>query len=286
MTVSQRVRGILKSAELSFELGIINAMRYGPLVHANVPDYAEILLRVFIEEKYLTERRFFNTLADEIDNYLLAHRAANQAIYREVADYFINTRKSFRNPLHHTVHVQGYIIEQREALLCLMKFDDLLKVLFPTVAPNNMDDLNYPCYIRYIRMLYDENLGRGNHLLFQAVIATLRRYEEQDNYVCPLEHDASRLISIRRLFRQDEDTIMLTVLKFRPILRAKIVDLLGQQGKSLTPRQIRNGLMNDPDVQGLRGEEVEACLQFIEGEQIDRRGIIMVVNMRYHLVPL
>jgi hypothetical protein len=284
--VEQRVISILKSAELSFELGIINASRYGPSIHANVPDYAEILLRVFIEENNLTSRKFFHTLAGEVDNYFLTHRMADRAIYRGIVDYFINTRESFRNPLHHTDRVQGYIIEPREALLCLIKFDDLLKVLFPTVAPNNFEDLTYPCYVQYIRMLYDEALGRGNHRLFLSVNAALRRLEEQDAYNCPHEHDASRLMAVRRLFRLPNDAFTITVLKYRPQMKDRLITILDQTGRRMTPRQLKNALAGDPDLGNAREDEIEACLQFIEGEAMPGRGVVLIANMQYYLAPL
>lgn len=283
MPVEQRVKSILKSAELSFELGIINATRYGPMIHANVPDYAEIMLRVFIDEHNLVPRKFFHTLASEVDNHFLAQRPADQVSYRRVVDYFLQTRDSFRNPLHHTDRVQGYVIEQREALLCLLKFDDLLNILFPALVTNNLDDLNYLCYIRYLRMLYDENLGRGNHRLFQAINRALTHLEEEDNYSCPREHDSARLMAIRRLFRLPDDTFTLTVLRFRPLIKIKLLDLLQQTGRRMTSRQIRKGLANDPDVGNVRDDEIESCLQYIEGESIPGHGVVMITNMQYYL---
>jgi len=286
MPVEQRVKAILKSAELSFELGIINATRYGPMIHANVPDYAEIMLRVFIDEFHLTPRKFFHTLASEIENYFIANRsAADQALYREIANYFLQTRDSFRNPLHHTDRVQGYVIEQREALRCLLMLDQLLQILFPTLRAFAFDELNYPCYLRYIQMEYDESLGRGNHRLYLAVAEELRRLQDEDHFVVPPEFNVSRLIAIRRLFRLDNDQFTRTVLKYRPILKQKITDILRGARRGMTPRQMVNALGNDPDIGGVSEQEIEACVQYIYNEFVPNIGTVIIRGMQYYLTP-
>ncbi len=285
-SVEQRVKSILKSAELSFELGIINATRYGPMIHANVPDYAEIMLRVFIEENSLTPRKFFHTLVSEIQNFFLAHRsAADQVSYREVTDYFLQTRDSFRNPLHHTDRVQGYVIEQREALRCLLMLDQLLLALFPSLNASAFEDLNYPCYLKYLQMEYDESLGRGNHRLYQAVAAELRRLQDEDHYDTPHEFNVSRLIAVRRLFRLDDDQFARTVLQFRPVLKQKIFDTLRNNTRGMTPRQMRNALSADPNVSDLSEREIEACLQYIHNEFVLGQGTVVVRGSQYSIAP-
>ena len=285
MPVETRIKAILKSAELSFELGIINATRFGPLIHANVPDYAEILLKVFLEENGQGIPNNFPNIVTAINTYLTANRSGDQPIFQEISDYFITIRADFRNPLHHTDRVQGYVIEQREALKCLLRLDGLLKVLFPVLNPSAFDELNYPCYLKYLKMEYDESLGRGDHRLYLAAAAELRRLQDEDDFKGPPEFNASRLVAVRRLFRQNDEQFTRTVLQYRPILKVKIFDALRNGGHGMTPRQIRNALNSDPDLGGLAEQEIEACVQHIHNELFPGQGTIVVRGLQYHLTP-
>ena len=145
--------------------------------------------------------------------------------------------------------------------------------------------MTYPCYVRYIRLLYEDYLGR-NHRLFQAVNAALRRLEEQDRYVCPHEHDVSRLMAVRRLFRLPNDAFTITVLNYRPQLRDRLIAILEQTRRRMTPRQLKNALAGDPDLANAREDEIEAFLQYIEGETMPGRGVVLIANMQYYLAPL
>jgi hypothetical protein len=285
MSVEQRVKAILKSAELSFELGIINATRYGPLIHANVPDYAEILLKVYLEENGQPVPSNFPAIVAAVNAHINANRPADQPIFLEISDYFTVIRAAFRNPLHHTDRVQGYVIEQREALRCLLMLDKLLGVIFPALNPIEFDELNYSCYLRYLKMEYEESLGRGNHRLYLAVAAELRSLQDEDNYRVPPEFNVSRLVAVRRLFRLGDDQFTRTVLKYRPILRLKIFDVLRISRRGMTPRQMRNALFNDPDLGGLSEQEIEACVQHIHNEYFPGQGTVIVRGIQYHLSP-
>jgi len=285
MPVEARIKAILKSAELSFELGIINATRFGPLIHANVPDYAEILLKVFLEENGQAVPGKFPGIVTAVNTYITANRPGDQLTFQEISDYFITTRADFRNPLHHTDRVQGYVIEQREALRCLLKLDELLVVLFPEINSASLGELNYPCYLRFLKMEYEESLGRGSHRLYLAVVTELRRLQDEDNFTVPPEFNVSRLIAVRRLFRLDDDQFTRTVLQYRPILRLKIFDVLRNSRRGMTPRQMRNVLINDPDLGGLSEQEIEACVQHIHNDCLPGQGTVIVRGMQYHLTP-
>lgn len=285
MPVEARIKAILKSAELSFELGIINATRFGPLIHANVPDYGEILLKVYLEENTIAIPGNFPGIVTAVNSHIATNRPGDQPIFQEISDYFTTIRASFRNPLHHTDRVQGYVIEQREALKCLIKLDELLMILFPGLNSTALDELNYPCYLRYLKMEYDESLGRGDHRLYLAAAGELRRLQDEDNFRGPPEFNASRLVAVRRLFRLNGDQFTRAVLQYRPILRSKIFGVLQNSRHGLTPRQIRNALSGDSDLNGLTEQEVEACVQHIYNEFFPGQGTIVVRGLQYHLTP-
>ncbi len=286
MPIEARVKAILKSAELCFELGIINASRFGPIIHANVPDYAEILLRVFVEENNISPAQSdFPGLVAGISGYLSTNRPVDQVKFQELGSYFVDTRRTFRNPIHHTDRIQGYVIEQREALRCLLQLDELLSELFPLLMPSAFDELNYQCYLKYLKMEYEESLGRGDHRLYLAVATELRRLQDEDNFRGPPEFNASRLVAVRRLFRLDGDQFTRTVLQYRPILKQKVFNVLQNSKRGLTPRQIRNALSNDPDLNGLSEQEVEACVQHIHNDFLPGQGTIVVRGFLYHLSP-
>jgi hypothetical protein len=285
MPPEARIKAILKSAELSFELGIINATRFGPLIHANVPDYAEILLKVYLEENTIAIPGNFPGIVTAVNTHITANRPGDQPIFQEISDYFTTIRASFRNPLHHTDRVQGYVIEQREALRCLLKLDELLMTLFPGLNSNAFDELNYPCYLRYLKMEYDESLGRGNHHLYLAASSELRRLQDEDNFHGPPEFNASRLVAVRRLFRLNDDQFIRTVLQYRPILRSKILGVLPNSKNGLTPRQILNVLNSDPDLNGLTEQEIESCVQHVCNEPFTGQGTIVFRSQRYHFSP-
>lgn len=274
----QRIKSILKSAELSFELGIINTTRFGPLIHANVPDYAEILLRVFVSENNLkpTPRDDFWGLVNAITAFLPATELAR---FQSLADYFKETRTAFRNPLHHTDRVQGYVIERSEALLCLLRFNELLLVLYPKISTTNFEDLNYPCYVQFIRLDYDQALGRNNRL-YQAVMSALHRVEQENAYQCPVDFDSSRLIAIRQLYHMDSDTFTRTVLNYRPQIKRMIVEELYISHNFLSSKQLLPRLLKFPNNQDLNIEEIERCLVFMDGEKIDGYGTVTAHRTR------
>lgn len=281
MPIEQRVKAILKSAELSFELGIINATRYGPLIHANVPDYAEILLKVFIEDNHtIPAQTDFPGLVAAVSGFFANNRPADQPIFQHIGDYFIDTRRDFRNPLHHTHHVQGYVIERIEALRCLLRFDELLKVLIPNITLTTLDDLNYPCYIQYLKMEYDQSLGRGNHRLYQAVISALQRLESDYDYRCPTDYDSSRLIAVRRLFHFDSETFTRFVLNHRPQIKGLIANTLHLSPNPLSSNQLLPRLKQDPNFHDLSLDEIERCLVYMEGERYDNYGIMTGIRTR------
>jgi hypothetical protein len=276
MPAEQRIKAILKSAELSYELGIINATRFGPLIHANVPDYVEIMLKVFIEENHINPTQTdFPGLITAINDFFSNNRPADQAQIQQIGNYFIETRRAFRNPLHHTERVQGYVIERSEALLCLLRFNEFLELLFPTILSVNFDELNYPCYVQFIKLEYDQNLGRNIPRFYQAVISALQRLEQDNEYHCPSDFDSSRLIAIRHLYRLDADSFIRTVLNYRPSIKSLIVDELHRSPISLSSNQLLIRLKKSPNNQDLMVDEVERCLAFMEGELIQPYGTVI-----------
>lgn len=281
MAIEQKVKAVLQSAELVFELAIIEPTRYGPLIHANVPDYAEILMKLFIEEGGgSTKNKNFHDLIQDIVNN---PNGIDVARFQSISEYFKTIREQFRNPLHHTDKVQGYVIAKPVALECLLAFDDLLWCLFPALNPASFYSLNYPCYVRFIKMEYDESTGRGDHNLYSKVIQALNRMEQDDNYRCPQDFDASRILSIRRLFHLDDDTFSLRVLGYRRALPERVIDLLATAPRPIGSQRITDLLKGDPIFNGIQKREIEACLQHIQGERISHRGIILISGGAYYL---
>ena len=276
MSIESKVKSILKSAELSFELGIINPTRYGPLIHANVPDYVEIILKLYLEEKKVkpSENNFWG-VSDSVEANL---PVASRSDYSPLGEYFKQIRKDFRNPLHHTDKVQGYVIEQREALLCLVRFDDLINVVFPTVGANESDDLNYPCYINYIRMFYDDSLGRGNFRLFQAINNELNKLQLENTFDCPPDFNVGKLIAIRRLFRYSPEIFARQVMGYRFILEERVLTFLENTNGPKTPRQILLALKQGLDLSDLDTHEIESCLRHISGRHFQGKGTIIEVG--------
>jgi hypothetical protein len=278
MPVEQRVKSILKSAELCFELGIINPTRFGPLIHANVPDYAEILLRVFTKENRLTPtpQDDFHGLVNAISAFL---PPTEKAKFDPLANYFKDTRTAFRNPLHHTDRVQGYVIEKSEAFLCLLRFNELLSALFPTITWQNLEGLNYPCYLQFIKLEYDQNYGKSTRL-YQAVITALSRIEQTNTYHCPPEFDSSRLQAIKQIFHYDPDTYTREVLNYRPQIRNLLIDQLHNSGSPLSSDQLLLRIKRISGNLDLTKTEIERCLYFIEGERIDGYGVVTSARFR------
>lgn len=285
MAIDQKIKAVLQSAELVFELAIIDPTRYGPIIHANVPDYAEILMKVLIEEagRSITKRvgnkdkglNFYELSQDIINN----PGGINVVRFQEIIEYFISIRDQFRNPLHHTDKVQGYVIAKPVALECLLTFDDLLWVLFPTLNPVAFINNNYPCYIQYIKLDYDQGFGRSVRYC-SAVMAALRRIEEEHNYHCPDDFDSSRVVAIKQLFKYDNDKFTRTVLNYRPQIKGLVVDELHRSTIPLSSNQLLPRLKSYPNNQDLSIEEIERCLGFIEGERIGGLGTITGTRSR------
>lgn len=280
MAIESRIKAILKSAELSFELGIINATRFGPIIHANVPDYAEILLRVFVEENHINPTQSdFPGLVTAVSGNLRENRSLDQQKFQHLGNYFVDTRHTFRNPIHHTDRVQGYVIERSEALLCLINFNELLFCLFPTISMKVFEGLNFPCYIQFIKLEYNQNLGINNRL-YQAVISAVHRIEGENAYQCPDDFDSSRLIAIRQLYHFDSDTFTRNVFNYRPQIKNLVVDELHQATIPLSSNQLLPRLKSLPSNEGLTSDEIERCLGFLEGEKIDGYGIVTAHRTR------
>ncbi len=289
MALEQKVKAVLQSAELVFELAIIEPTRYGPIIHANVPDYAEILMKIFIEEagRSITKKvgnkdkslNFYELTQDIVNN----PGGINAVRFQEIVNYFVSIRDQFRNPLHHTDKVQGYVIAKPVALECLLAFDELLRVLFPTLNPVAFSNLNYPCYVRFIRMDYDESTGKGDHNLYIRVIQALNKMEKDDRYNSPKDFDASRILSIRRLFHLDEETFSLRVLGYRKALPDRIIDLLANSARPVGSKRITDLVKTDPVYSGIRKREIEACLEHIQGERVSPRGIVLIQGGAYYL---
>jgi len=284
MAVEQKISGVLQSAGLVFELAIIEPSRYGPIIHANVPDYAEILLKVFIEEAGRNTTKagtrdkglnFYELKQDIVSN----PGGIDVARFQVIADYFLSIREEFRNPLHHTDKVQGYVIAKSVALECLLTFDELLWVLFPALTPLVFSNMNYPGYVQYIRLDYVQAFGK-NIRLYKAVNAALRRIEEENNFNCPDDFDSSRVNAIRQLFRYEPDTFTRVVLNYRPHIRQLIVDELYTSSTALSSNQLLPRLRGLPNNQDLTIEEIERCLGFMEGVRFDGYGIVTSARSR------
>jgi hypothetical protein len=281
MAVEQKIKAVLQGAELVFELALIEPTRYGPIIHANVPDYAEILMKIFIEERGgNTKNKNFHDLIQDIVNN---PKNINLVRFQKISDYFVTIREQFRNPLHHTDKVQGYVIAKAVALECLLSFDELLWILFPALSSSAFNNTNYPCYVRFIKMDYDENTGNGDHSLYSKVIQALNKMEKFDNHRCPKDFDAARVLSIRRLFHLDEETFSLRVLGYRRTLPEKIIDLLSNSVRPVGSKRITDLIKNDPVFSGIRKREIEFCLQHIQGERISPRGIVLIQGGAYYL---
>jgi len=289
MSLEQKVKAVLQSAELVFELAIIDPTRYGPMIHANVPDYTEILLKIFLEEAGLPTT--IKKSGKEMNYYQLVQAIVtnpgrvNVNSFKLVSRHFLDIRESFRNLLHHTHSVQGYIIRREEALECLLKFDELLHVLFPGMNFSEIGQMNYLCYIKFIRMQDDELRGRGDHNLFRKVMQALNVLEKNDNYKCPSDFDAARLLAIRRLFKWDEDTFSLKVLGYRKSLPERIAVLLSGSRRPIGSQRITKILKGDAAFGGIRKREVEACLEHIQGERIGVYGMILIQGGAYYINP-
>jgi len=278
MAIEQQVISVLKSAELVFELAIIDPMRYGSIIHANVPDYAEISMKIFIEAGGVkAEKKNFYELTQEV---VKNPRGIDLGRFQQIADNFLIIRDQFRNPLHHTDKVQGYIIAKPIALDCLLSFNELLCVLFPTINPIEFNNINYPCYVRFIKMEYDQGLGRVPPRYYQAVIFALQRLESENAYRCPSDFDTSRLIAIRHLFHLDTDAFTRYVFNYRPQIRGLIVDELHQSHQSFSSNQLLPRLKRFPNNHDLTVEEIERCLAFMEGERIDGYGVVTSARAR------
>jgi len=286
MAIEQKIKAVLQSAELVFELAIINPNRYGPIVHANVPDYAEILMKIFIEEagRSITKKigtkdkglNFFELVQDIVNN----PGGIDAARFQTIANFFIDIREQFRNPLHHTDKVQGYVIAKSVAQECLLTFDELLWVLFPTLTPTDFNNLlNYPCYVQFIKFDYDQGFGR-NVRYYSAVMSALHRIEEEQDYYCPDDFDSSRVVAIKQLFKFDKDKFTRTVLNYRPQIKGLVVDELHRSAIPLSSNQLLPRLKIFPNNQDLSIEEIERCLGFLEGESIDGLGTITSIRSR------
>lgn len=293
MAIEQKIKAVLQSAELVFELAIIEPTRYGPIIHANVPDYAEILMKVFIEGAGRSTTKKITIKGKEVDKGLSFYELKQDIVtnpggidvgqFQEISEYFNTIREQFRNPLHHTDKVQGYVIAKPIALECLLAFDNLLWCLFPALNPTTFHNLNYPCYVRFIKMDHDESTGRGDHNLYIKVIQALNKMEKDDNHKCPKDFDASRILSIRRLFHLDEETFSLRVLGFRKALPIRIIDILEGLQRPVGSKRITDLIKVDPIFSGIRKREIDACLEYVQGERISPRGIILIQGGAYYL---
>jgi hypothetical protein len=246
-----------------------------------VPDYAEILMKIFIEDAGRSTRgkNFHDLVQDIVSN----PGGIDSVRFQLIADDFKTIREQFRNPLHHTDKVQGYIIAKPVALECLLSFNELLWVLFPSLNPSAFSYLNYPCYVRFVKMDYEESTGKGDHNLYSKVIQALNKMEKDDNHKCPKDFDAARIMSIRRLFHLDEETFSLRVLGYRRALPERIIDLLANSARPIGSKRITSLLKNDPIFSGIRKREVEACIQHIQGERVSPRGIVLIQGGAYYL---
>jgi len=277
MAIEQKIKAVLQSAELIFELAIINPNRYGPIVHANIPDYAEILMKIFIEEGggNTRNKNFHDLIQDIINN----PHAIDIARFQLIADYFTNIREQFRNPLHHTDKVQGYVIAKSVAQECLLTFDELLWLLFPTLTPTDFNNLNYPCYVQFVKLDYDQGFGR-NVRYYSAVISALQRIEEEQDYYCPDGFDSSRVVAIKQLFKFEKEKFTRTVFNYRPQIKGLVVDELHRSATPLSSNQLLPRLKNHPNNLDLTVNEIERCLGFIEGESIVGLGTITGTRSR------
>ena len=132
-------------------------------------------------------------------------------------------------------------------------------------------------------MDYDESTGRGDHNLYSKVIQALNRMEQDDNFQCPKDFDASRVLSIKRLFHLDDDTFSLRVLGYRRTLPDRLIDLLANTARPIGSQRITDLIKTDPVYNGIQKREVEACLQHIQGERVSPRGIVLISGGAYYL---
>lgn len=290
MAIEQKVKAVLQSAELVFELAIIEPTRYGPIIHANVPDYAEILMKIFIEEAGRSTTKKIKYKGKDIDKGLSFYElkqditcnpgGIDSARFQNISEYFNTIREQFRNPLHHTDKVQGYVIAKPVALECLIAFDDLLWVLFPAITPSTFDTMNYPCYMKFIEMEYNQSFGKVPPRYYRAIISALQRLEDENAFRCPSDFDTSRLIAIRHLYHLDIDGFIRQVFNYRPQIKGLIIDELHQSRQAYSSNQLLGRLKRFPNNHDLTVEEIERCLTFMEGERIDGYGVITSVRGR------
>jgi len=283
MAIEQKIKSVLLSAETILELAIIDPSRYGSIIHAIIPDYAEILLKIYLEDKIKNvppnpDRRTFKQLCDEINI-----QPSNISIqdFQTNAQYFLGIRDDFRNPLHHKEYVQGFLIAQSIVLECLVKFNLLLHTLFPEIPSRN--DLNYYSYIKFINMAYEEQQGLGDHEKYQRVNQALLKIEKREKFKCPSGYDSGRIFSVRQLFKQTDETFSIVALGYRMDLPQKIISILSTSASVMKTKNIIEKLKEDPLYIGLQRKEVESCLQHIQNKKLNSGEMIVILGGGYYL---
>lgn len=283
MPVEQKVKAVLQSAETILELAIIEPSRYGPIIHSNIPDYAEIFLKIYLEEGMNIappdpDRRSFKQLIDEVKN-----NPGQIAIVDldPITAYFLSIRDDFRNPLHHREYVQGFMITRPVALECLLQFDRLLNLLFPNMQA--LSDLNYYSYIKFIKMVFDEDRGVGDHEKYQRVILALIKIEKREKYKSPPGYDTGRVFSVRQLFKHSDETFSIVALGYRIGLTEKIINILLEVDSTMKTKVIIEKLKEDQLYTGIQRKEVEACLQHIQNKRLPSGAMIVILGGSYYL---
>jgi len=284
MGVEQKLKPLLVSAETIIELAIIDPSRYGPLIHANIPDYAEILLKIFLEDTGSklpdSSRPNFKQLIEEVEKNL---PEVDIEPFKTIKQYFLAIRDDFRNPLHHKEYVQGFLTTKAIALECLLQFDGLLGLLFPKLPASFQSDLNYFSYVKFIRMIYWEDKGKEDHELYRRAMKALEKIEKGDKYKCPPGYDTGRIFSVRNLFKQDDETFSVVVLGYRNGLPKKIISILSESGSALKTKDILGRLRDYDAFSGIQQKEVEACLQHIQNKKQSDGKMIVIIGGAYSL---
>jgi len=283
MAIDQKIKPVLLSAETILELAIIEPSRYGPIIHANIPDYAEILLKIFIEEELKCtppnpDRRNFKQLTDEVKKY---PGKISIPDFDPIAEYFLGIRDDFRNPLHHKEFVQGFMISRPVALECLLQFDLLLNLLFPSI--HFQYELNYSSYIKFIKMVFDEDKGIGDHEKYQRVIQALIKIEKKEKFKSPPGYDAGRIFSVRQLFKQTDETFSIIALGYRIGLPEKIIEILSNSVSALKTKNLLEKISEDSTFTGIQAKEIDACLQHIQNKKLLTGGMIVILGGGYYL---
>ncbi len=282
--VDERIRDVIRSAELCLELAIINPSRYGALIHASVPDFVEILLKIGTDERGIALPNN-PTFAQVVRGIRTALPTANQPAFSEITKYFFDNRTKFRNQIHHSAEAQGYNIHEREVLEPILGMDDFLALLFPTLTANGQVFVgsNFRAYMQFLRLHFDSlTKGRAAFARFSALERELDNWELRQKFNYPRDHKIGRVKAVQSLLPMDIDSFCGRVLGYPYALRKHIRDVLTQE-PNLTIYQIQTRLKKN-SLQPYKLNLVQNCLDDVLDEKcFGDNTVIRLMGNGYYL---